>query len=92
MKTGDINAAYECPTNEGAEAFRVGVKSCGYKWTTGQIEIELRGVGNRYIMGSGVDQVHREEFVVVYDTDGNKRVEFPRRNAFLEYHVEEVGA
>lgn len=91
-----IISAGESPTNEGTAVFRVGLESpyvhaTGYgrsDWTVGRIEIESAATGSTRSFDPGGprhERFRREDFVVVYDADGNKRADFPRRNAILEY-------
>jgi len=88
MKTGDIKSASECPSNEGVACFCVGTNlaNCGcHSFIVGRIDVDWINVGYNEYHDTTIDEM----MVFVYDEDDNKRASFPRRNALLEYHVEE---
>ena len=96
MTGGEIVEARECPRNEGTAVFRILHEYTEGRstFTVGRIEIESTQISSTrdpFNWGiGGARSVTQEDFVVIYDIEGIRRVTFPRRHAMLEYYVPEV--
>jgi len=69
-----IKSVWESPTNEDTKYFTVGANYYSKEWTTGEIKYST-------------DQ--EQSRVLVYDTEGNLRVDLPYGSCVVEYATED---